>query len=90
MDQGHPSDPQKPRERALTERQAAEELGLDRLQLHLAAAQQRLGRYDAITHLLMFSDAEVDALAAHLGVKRRLWNDLGAAEQAKIPDPHGE
>jgi hypothetical protein len=75
--------------RELTERQAAAELGLDRLELYLAAAAEKLGRYDPLTHLLVFRDDEVDALAARLGLTRRRRGP--AAEQLRaIPEPDGE
>jgi hypothetical protein len=74
----------------LTESRVAEELGIDRLELYLAAAEQRLGHFDAVTHLLVFSDEEVDALAAHLGVTRRRTPPLTGAQKQAIPDPGAE
>ena len=72
------------------EGQAADELGIDRLELYLAAAKFRIGRYDALTHLLVFHDDELDALAAHLGIARRPTAALHASQQASIPDPEEE
>jgi len=77
--------------RDYTESQAADELGVDRLELYLAAAEQKLGHYDGLTHLFVFSDAEVDALAERLGVTRRRRRDPAvAAAQRAIPEPTGE
>lgn len=90
MEQLRQQEPPKPGERTFTEGETAEELGLDKLELHLAAAAQRLGRYDPLTHLLVFSDAEVDELAARLGIKRRRREDPGDADKAKIPEPSEE
>ena len=90
MDQTRLRQPLNQRGHTLTEGQVAEELGLDRLELHLVAVEQRLGSYDPLTHLLMFSDAEVDALAQRMGVKRRRRVELSVVEEAKIPDPSGE
>lgn len=79
------------RSRRLTERQVIEELGLDRMELYLAATAERLGRHDAISHLLVFSEEEVDALAARLGIARRkrpgpsTGIDLG-----RVPEPSSE
>lgn len=74
----------------LTESRAAEELGIDRLELYLVAAEQRLGQYDVLTHLMVFSDAEVDALAARLGVTRRRTPQLSQAQKKVIPEPGAE
>ena len=71
----------------LTESRVAEELGVDRLELYLAAAEQSLGHYDVLTHLLVFSDSEVDALAARLGVTRRRTPELSEAQKQAIPEP---
>ena len=73
-----------------TERQVADELGIDRLELHLAAAHAKLGHYDGITHLLVFSDAEVDELAARLGLARRRQLSSSSSTRAAIPEPSGE
>ena len=76
--------------RELAEGHVADELGLDRLELYLAAAAAKLGHYDALTHLLVFADSEVDALAAHLGVKRRRQTELTKAQGNSIPEPTSE
>ena len=59
----------------LTESQVAGELGIDRLELYLASAAFRLGRYDSITHLLYFSEEEADEIAAQLGLTRKKLSD---------------
>ena len=74
----------------LTESRVAEELGVDRLELYLVAAEQHLGQYDVLTHLMVFSDAEVDALAARLGVTRRRTPQLSEAQKQTIPEPGAE
>lgn len=79
------------RSRRLTERQVIEELGLDRMELYLAATAERLGRHDAISHLLVFSEEEVDALAARLGIRRRNRPEPSTGvDLAQIPEPKGE
>jgi hypothetical protein len=74
----------------LTESRAAEELGVDRLELYLAAAEQHLGHFDVLTHLLVFSDEEVDRLAARLGVARRRASQVSEAQKQAIPEPNAE
>jgi hypothetical protein len=74
----------------LTEGQAAGELGVERLELYLLAAAEKIGRFDSLTHLLIFRDEEVNALAARLGVKRRRHAVLGEGQQRAIPEPTGE
>ena len=76
--------------REITEGQVAEELGLDLLELYLAAAAAKLGHYDTLTHLLVFADSEVDALAAHLRVTRRRRRELTKAQGNSIPEPTSE
>ena len=76
--------------RKLTERQVLEELGLDRLELYLLVSAERLGRHDLVSHLLVFTDAEVEALAARLGVVRRRRSEPSPAAPAHIPEPTGE
>ncbi len=90
MDQPRQMSPSEPAGRTVTERRAAEELGLDRLELYLAAAAKKLGRYDPMTHVLVFSDAEVEQLAAELGVSRRRRREPSPADIARIPEPNGE
>jgi hypothetical protein len=62
------------------------------MELYLVATAERLGRHDAISHLLVFSEEEVDALAARLGIRRRCKEpepptgvDLG-----RVPEPNSE
>ncbi|GEM_PF-3848667 len=57
--------------RALTEGMFIEETGVDRMQLHLAAAALNLGKYDSVTHLLRFSEREAGLVAKELGVTRK-------------------
>lgn len=76
--------------REITEGQAAEELGVNRFELYLAAAEQRLGEYDALTHLLVFADSEVDSLAQRLGVTRRRRREADPATMRAIPEPGAE
>ena len=74
----------------LTESQVAAELGIDRLELYLVAAAEKMGRYDPLTHLLTFREEEVDALAARLGVKRRRTPQLSETQKQTIPEPGAE
>ncbi len=74
----------------LTKRQVIEELGLDRLELYLIASAEKLGRHDPVSHVLLFSDEEVEALAARLGLVRRRRKEPGAASLDQIPEPTGE
>ncbi len=76
--------------RRLTERQVIEELGLDRMELYLAAMAEKLGRHDPVSHLLVFSDEEVDALAARLGIARCKRSEPAAASLTQIPEPNSE
>lgn len=76
--------------RYLTESRVAEELGLDRLELYLAAAQEKIGRYDALTHLVVFTDKEVDTLARRLGLARRKKTARDDSKRRVIPEPSGE
>jgi len=76
--------------RYLTESRVAEELGLDRLELYLAAAQQKIGRYDSLTHLMVFTDEEVDTLARRLGITRRKKTAPGESQRRIIPEPTSE
>jgi len=57
-----------PRPRTLTERLIADVLSVDRLELYLAASELRVGRYDALTHLLSFDLEEVQRIAARLEI----------------------
>lgn len=75
--------------RGFTESRVGEELGLDRLEVYLAAVCYRLGRYDSVTHLLVFSDAEVDALARHLDLPRQA-RPAPAPVPRPIPESTGE
>jgi hypothetical protein len=74
----------------LTEGRAAGELGIDRLELYLLAVAEKIGRFDSLTHLLLFRDEEVDALAARLGVTRRRNVVLSEEQRRAIPEPTGE
>ncbi len=79
-----------PDDRILTERQVAEELNLDRLELYLLAASERLGRHDPVSHLMIFSEAEVEKLAERLNVRRQPRKEPSPAELARIPEPEQE
>ncbi len=74
----------------LTERQVIEELGLDRLELYLIASAERLGRHDPVSHVLIFSDEEVEALATRLGLARRRRKEPPATSLEHVPEPSGE
>ncbi len=97
---GEPKNPSKtqgesPRApRALTERQVLAALRLDRLQLHLVAADLRVGCFDTLTHLKVFTVEEVERIAAHLGIPvPQLGEDLQEENTTggeSIPEPHGE
>jgi len=76
--------------RRLTERQVAAELGIDRLEVYLLAAEQRVGRYDPASHVLLFSEAEVDTLAARLSVTRCRQKEVSQSTREKIPEPNRE
>ena len=52
--------------RNLTESSMANRLGVERLEVYLLAAALKLGSYDSITHLLLFSDDEASAMESHL------------------------
>ncbi len=75
--------------RRLTEGEVIEELGLDRMELYLAARAEKLGRHDAVSHLLVFSEEEVTRLATRLGLSRRCRPDT-APSVAQVPEPNGE
>ena len=75
--------------RGYTEAEAAGELGIDRLELYLVACAEKAGHYDALTHLLVFRDDEVDALARRLGATRR-HAELGETQRRAIPEPTAE
>lgn len=74
----------------LTESQVAAELGIDRLELYLVAATEKMGHYDPLTHLLTFRDEEVDALATCLGVIRRRTSQASEKQKQVIPEPGAE
>ena len=80
--------------RTLTERQVLAALGLDRLQLHLAAANLHVGRFDTLTHLKVFTLEEVERIAVRLGVPvPKIAEDPqpeNTTDLQSIPEPHGE
>ena len=85
----HPNSP-----RTLTERRVAAALSIDRLELYLVAAEQHVGRYDPVTHLLTFSPAEVARIAARLGIPPPQFEE-GLPEVPDralkgVPEPSGE
>ncbi len=67
-----------------------EELGLDRLELYLIASAEKLGWHDPVLHVLVFSDEEVEALAARLGLTRRRRKEPAASSLEHSPEPSGE
>jgi hypothetical protein len=75
---------------ALTEQRVAEELGIDRIEIYLLASKHKLGHFDSVTHLLTFTEGEVEELAARLGIDRRKSREAAAAEHRSIPDPNSE
>lgn len=76
--------------RTLTEGGLAEELGVERLEIYLLAAVCKAGQYDSVTHLLLFNDAEADALAARLGVARRARRMATSAANSTLPAASSE
>ena len=74
----------------LTEGQVADELGIDRLELYLLVAAEKVGRYYPLTHLLIFHDEEVDTMARRLGVARHHRAGLTDTQRRAIPEPTGE
>jgi len=75
---------------ALTERGAAEELGVERMEIYLLAAKYGAGHFDSLTHLLIFTDKEVDELAARLGIQRRKRSGPSEGDLQVIPEPGSE
>ncbi len=80
--------------RTLTESDVTAALQIDRLQLHLVAAEMRLGRYDSMTHLMAFTLEEVERIAARLELPPPKFaeetpstNDRAVED---IPEPEGE
>ncbi len=76
--------------RRLTESQVATALALDRLELYLLAAELRLGRYDPLTHLLVFTAAEAEHMATRLGLPRPKFAEELAGSLERVPEPSGE
>ncbi|MBI3406357.1 MAG: hypothetical protein HY046_12960 [Acidobacteria bacterium] len=56
--------------RYLTEGMLSEFFGIERLEVFLLAAQLKVGQYDSVTHLLMFTPSESDRIAAEFGLSR--------------------
>ncbi len=84
----------KPGGRTLTESDVTAALQIDRLELHLVAAEMRLGRYDSMTHLLAFTPGEVQRIAARLELPPPKFaeetpptNDRAVND---VPEPEGE
>jgi len=76
--------------RRLTESQVATALALDRLELYLLAAELRLGRYDPLTHLLVFTVAGAEHMATRLGLPRPKFAEQLAGSLERVPEPSGE
>ena len=81
---------QRPASSVVTERRAAEELGVEQMEMYLLAAKYGAGHFDSLTHLLTFTDAEVDELAARLGVVRQKLREPSEADRQVIPEPGSE
>ena len=77
-------------ESVLAESRVAEELGLERMEIYLLASKLKFGQFDTITHLLTFTEAEVDEMARQLGVVRRKHRDPAEADLQSIPEPGAE
>jgi len=73
-----------------TERRVCDELGINQLELYLVASKHKLGTFDSLTHLLTFSEKEVEEMAARLGIVRRRRAELTDAQRTSAPDPTGE
>ena len=82
--------PERPVSGALTERRVAEELGVERMEVYLLAAKYGAGHFDSLTHLLTFTDKEVDELAARLGIERRKRSGPSEGDLQVIPEPGSE
>ncbi len=81
--------------RTLTERLVADIFSIDRLELYLAASELRVGRYDSMTHLLSFTLAEVQRIAARLEIPWKVIEERLAAATRRagvsgVPEPAGE
>lgn len=75
--------------RPISEGRLIEETGIDRLELYLILAADRLGQYDSVSHLLYFTEEEADAIAAQLGIPRKKKLPITALGEA-IPSPGKE
>ena len=73
-----------------TERRVCDELGINQLELYLVASKHKLGTFDSLTHLLTFSEKEVEEMAARLGIVRRRRAELTDAQRTSAPDSTGE
>lgn len=73
-----------------TERRVCEELGINQLELYLVSSKHKLGTFDSLTHLLTFSEKEVDEIAARLGIIRRPRAEMTDAQRNSAPEPTGE
>jgi len=82
--------PQQPSSGVLTERHVADELGLERVEVYLLASKLKLGKFDTITHLLTFTEAEVDEIARRLEVARRKRREPAESDRKSIPEPNSE
>ena len=52
--------------RNITVSSVANRVAVERMEVYLLAVALKLGRYDSVTHLLTFTEAEVEALEAYL------------------------
>ena len=75
---------------ALSDRQLAEELGVERMEIFLVAARFKRGHFDPLTHLLTFTEKEADELAARLGRTRKKISHSTGSDAKAIPEPGRE
>ena len=55
---------------SFSERQVSAALGIGTFELLLGASELRVGRYDPLTHLFVFTAEDVERIAARLGTPR--------------------
>jgi hypothetical protein len=75
---------------ALSDRQLAEELGVEQMEIYLVAARFKRGHFDPLTHLLTFTEKEADELAARLGRARKKISRPTEGDLKAIPEPGSE
>lgn len=85
-----PSGSSRKKKKTYTERRVCDELGINQLELYLVSSKFKLGTFDSLTHLLTFTEKEVDEIAARLGIVRRRRAELTDAQRNSAPEPTGE